>query len=266
MGVWLLAQDVLGGAAGWSSFGIAGLVLGWLLLKRLPDNDRQLEKLLGDKDRQIKEMAAVHTAAAEKAALAQAAAAEKAAQAHSDAIRDMAKAHAEEVKEVVKNCQEDSRRQQEASERRHFEQMALLSKIHEVGREGVHATRNLADRMGLAQRLADALQSTEAPVWTKTLDGTLLSWNAACERVLGWKQGEVVGKSIFHRIIPPDRTQEEEQILLRISRGEIVPEYQTERKSRNGRLVPLMVVTSPIRDQSGKVVGASTIAHEIEGE
>lgn len=240
MDVLLVAQDGLGGAAGWSSFGIAGLVLAWLLLRHLPEKDKREDKRIDDHRAEMK--------------------------GKDELIEKVLARHVEAVEKVVAHCQAQGREQQQAGERWHAEQMAMLAKLHETDREVVHAVRGLAQQMGLKQRLADAWQSLERAAWTKALDGTLMSWNSSAERLLGWPQGEVVGKSVFHRIIPADRTQEEEQVLLRIGRGEVVPEYETERKAKNGRLVPLRVVTSPIRDQSGQVIGASTIAREIEAD
>jgi len=227
--LWAQASDPLSGGAGWVGAGLLGLVLGWLLLKHLPENAKTMRELSVD---------------------------------HGKALKDLGQAHVETVKEVVGHCQREARLEREASERRHQEALALLGKIHEGVREGVHATRNLDNALRVRNRLAEALQSAEVPAWTKSLDGTLMSWNAAAERVLGWRQGEVVGRSIYETLVPPEHHGAEREVLRRIAAGETLEEYETERQARNGRRVPLVVVTSPIRDQAGRVVGASTIARE----
>jgi PAS domain S-box-containing protein len=141
--------------------------------------------------------------------------------------------------------------------------MALLNKVNDTGRETVHALRNLQASINLRLKLADAVQSAEVAIWTKDLDGTVQSWNSASERMLGWRQGEVVGKNITDTVIPPDRHEEEKNVLERIARGEVVEEYHTQRLTRSKRLIDLVVTTSPIRERTGKVIGASTIARPI---
>lgn len=149
--------------------------------------------------------------------------------------------------------------QAQATDVRYREVLALLTKNHESTREAIHAVRNLANSIFMRQRLADAFQSTEVAAWTKHLDGTITSWNLSAEHLLGWKQGEIVGKSIYDRLVPPDRKPEEESILRRISLGEVIDPYMTERLHKDGSRITVFIVTSPIRDQAGRVIGASTI-------
>jgi PAS domain S-box-containing protein len=177
---------------------------------------------------------------------------------------------AKALQTVIDHCDKEVKAERTASEsrdqgaaERHRESQELLTKIHESSREGVHATRNLMNVIHLRTRLADALQSTELPAWTKSLDGVLLSWNGAAEKTLGWRQGEIVGKSVYDTVVPPERKAEEVSVLRRIAEGNSVDEYQTDRLHKDGRRVRLMVVTSPILDREGRVTGASTLAHEV---
>lgn len=97
---------------------------------------------------------------------------------------------------------------------------------------------------------------------SKDLQGTVWSWNPAAERILGWSATEMIGSSI-RDIIPADLQDEEERILERIKAGALVPRFETKRLHKEGRLVPLEITISPIRDQFGNVVGASKIAGDI---
>ncbi len=97
---------------------------------------------------------------------------------------------------------------------------------------------------------------------SKDLQGIVQSWNRGAENLLGWSLAEIVGKSI-RMIIPEDRLSEEEDVLERIRAGEIVPKFETIRQHKSGKPVPLAITVSPLRDSSGRVVGASKIAHDI---
>jgi PAS domain S-box-containing protein len=252
----LLANtEAISGGAGWVGAGLLGAVLAWLLMKHLPDKDRQVEMLI-TRAREAMEVKDNRIIALIES--------------QDKVILSMSNAHVATTELTMKNCREEAAREREASERRygaaiaalerhHSEVMTAQQRLYESSREGVHMMRNMAQRT----RWADALQSAELPAWTKGLDGTLMSWNFAAEQVLGWKQGEVVGKPVYNFLIPRNRSDQEREVLKRIGNGETVEEYETERLTRDGRTVTLMVVTSPIRDQSGKVIGASTIAREV---
>jgi PAS domain S-box-containing protein len=220
---WLLViaqADQITGGAGWAGAGLLGLVLAWLLLKHLPDKDKQLNDLIKHHDERV-----------EKARM--------------DYINSL----------VV---------QSDKTENKYREVLALMARNNESAREAVHAIRNLHNTIAMKQRLADAFQSLEVAAWTKALDGTLISWNQACENLFGWKAGEVVGRSVYDRIIPPERRAQEQEVLRRIAQGETPEPYETVRIHRNDQRFALTVLTSPIRDQSGRVIGASTIVHSNE--
>jgi len=96
----------------------------------------------------------------------------------------------------------------------------------------------------------------------KTLDGIVRSWNAAAERMLGWRASEIIGQPIL-RLIPDDRVAEESEILRRISIGEHVAHFETLRRRKDGSLVPVSLTISPIRDDTGRIVSASKIMRDI---
>lgn len=101
--------------------------------------------------------------------------------------------------------------------------------------------------MDYAGLFAAIVNSVEAVVISKTLDGTVLSWNPAAERILGWTADEMIGQSI-RRIIPPDRQAEEDRILERVGKGENSIRLRTQRLRRDGSLVHLEIMVSPVRD------------------
>src|SRR6185436_1464820 len=111
-------------------------------------------------------------------------------------------------------------------------------------------------------RLAAIVDSSDDVIVSKTLDGGILSWNGAAERLFGWTSEEAVGKHIT-LIIPASRRSEEDEVLARIRRGERVDHFETVRKRKDGSLVDVSITVSPIRDGSGRIVGASKIGRDI---
>jgi PAS domain S-box-containing protein len=111
-------------------------------------------------------------------------------------------------------------------------------------------------------RLAAIVDSSEDAIVSKNLDGLITSWNRAAEHMFGWTAAEAVGRDITI-IVPPDRLPEEEDVLAHIRRGEAVEHFETLRMTKAGRLIPISVTISPIRDQDGRVIGASKIARDI---
>jgi PAS domain S-box-containing protein len=111
-------------------------------------------------------------------------------------------------------------------------------------------------------RLAAIVESAHDVVVSKNLDGIITSWNPAAERMFGWTAAEAVGRHIT-LIIPEDRYPEEDSVLARIRRGERVGTFDTVRRTKDGRLVEVSITVSPVRDSTGRIVGASKIAHDI---
>ena len=112
------------------------------------------------------------------------------------------------------------------------------------------------------QRLAAIVESSHDAIIGKTLDGIITSWNKGAEERYGYSAAEVVGHSISI-IVPPDRAEEVPQFLAKIGRGEAVIDYETVRVAKDGRRITALLTISPIKDVSGKIVGASTIAQDI---
>ncbi|MBI1897122.1 MAG: PAS domain S-box protein [Acidobacteria bacterium] len=110
--------------------------------------------------------------------------------------------------------------------------------------------------------MAAIVESSDDAIVGKSLDGIIQSWNRGAERIFGYKAEEVMGKHISI-IAPPDRVDEIPRILARIARGERVDHYETERRTKDGRILTVSLTVSPIRDASGVIIGASKIARDI---
>jgi two-component system, cell cycle sensor histidine kinase and response regulator CckA len=106
------------------------------------------------------------------------------------------------------------------------------------------------------------VESSDEAIVSKKLDGTVLSWNAAAERIFGYSAAEMVGASIF-TLIPPDMHEDERQILARIARGEHIAHIETIRRRKDGTLVPIELSISPVRNARGEIMGASSIKRDI---
>ena len=109
--------------------------------------------------------------------------------------------------------------------------------------------------------LSAIVSSADEAIIAKTVDGTIISWNAAAERLYGYSAEEALGQRVA-LIIPADRQGEMRDILARIKRGEHVQRFETVRQRRDGSLVEVSVTISPVLDD-GVVIGASAIARDI---
>lgn len=110
--------------------------------------------------------------------------------------------------------------------------------------------------------LAAIVESSEDAIVSKTLDGIITSWNAGAERLFGYTESEAVGQHIT-LIIPANRRDEETLIIEKIRKGEPIEHFDTVRVRKDGTQFDISLTISPVRDASGKVVGASKIARDI---
>ncbi|MGH7725634.1 MAG: hybrid sensor histidine kinase/response regulator [Candidatus Eiseniibacteriota bacterium] len=116
-----------------------------------------------------------------------------------------------------------------------------------------HETREL---------LSSIVQSSDDAIVSKTLEGIVLTWNSGAQRLFGYKPEEIVGRPIT-LIIPEELHEEERSILARLRRGERIDHYETVRVSKAGRRIDVSLTVSPIRDPSGRIIGASKVARDI---
>ena len=111
-------------------------------------------------------------------------------------------------------------------------------------------------------RLAAIVECSDDAIIGKDLNGIVTDWNRGAEMIFGYTTGEMVGTSIL-RLIPQDRQAEEDFILGRIRGGQKVEHFETMRQAKDGRLIPVSITASPIKDAQGKIIGASKIARDI---
>ena len=111
-------------------------------------------------------------------------------------------------------------------------------------------------------RLASIVNSSDDAIIGKTLDGIITSWNPGAERIFGYSAADVVGKPLL-MLFPPERVNEEKEILARIRRGDSVDHFETVRVRKDGKRIDISVTLSPIIDGDGKIIGASKIARDI---
>jgi PAS domain S-box-containing protein len=106
------------------------------------------------------------------------------------------------------------------------------------------------------------VDSSDDAIVSKDLQSIVMSWNKAAERIFGYSAEEMIGQSII-KILPPDRLEEEEDIVARFQLGERVDHFETKRLHKNGRLIDVSLSVSPLRNDEGVIVGASKIARDI---
>jgi len=111
-------------------------------------------------------------------------------------------------------------------------------------------------------RLAAIVESTDDAVVGKDLAGTVTSWNGGAEKIFGYSAQEMVGQPV-RRLIPPERQQEENEILALVRRGESLRHFDTVRVHKDGSRRDVSVTVSPIRDAAGQIVGASKVARDV---
>jgi PAS domain S-box-containing protein len=110
--------------------------------------------------------------------------------------------------------------------------------------------------------LAAVVEDSDDAILSKMLDGTILTWNKAAERMYGYRPEEVIGKNVS-MLLPPDRPAEVDEILERMQRGERLEHFETTRRTKSGRILNVSLTISPVRDSEGKIIAASSIARDI---
>ena len=130
---------------------------------------------------------------------------------------------------------------------------------------GTFVIRNPTDGESAEHRLrwlASIVESSDDAIVSKSLDGIIANWNNGAERIFGYTAQEAVGQPITI-VIPADRQSEEREILTRIRRGERIDHFETIRRRKDGGLISVSLTVSPVKDDDGKIVGASKIARDI---
>jgi two-component system CheB/CheR fusion protein len=111
-------------------------------------------------------------------------------------------------------------------------------------------------------KLASIVESSDDAIVSKDLNGIITSWNKGAERLFGYTAQETIGQSVT-MLIPQEHLDEEPSILARIREGKAIDHYETVRRRKDGTLINLSLTVSPIRNDQGRIVGASKIARDI---
>jgi len=127
------------------------------------------------------------------------------------------------------------------------------------------AIRDVSERKLVEEsrlRLAAIVESSDDAVYSKTLDGVIVSWNAGAQQIYGYTQAEAVGKPI-NILVPPELREEQNKILERLRAGERIEHYETVRVTKAGRRINISLSLSPIKDSTGTMLGICGIARDI---
>lgn len=134
----------------------------------------------------------------------------------------------------------------------------------EVGAETLvlGAIRDIERKRSEELSLTAIVQASDDAIIGKTLDGTIASWNKGAEKIYGYKAEEIVGRPISV-LVPPGKPDELPGIMKQLRRGQHIESYETTRVHKDGHLIDIALTVSPVKDEAGKVVGASAIARDI---
>jgi PAS domain S-box-containing protein len=126
----------------------------------------------------------------------------------------------------------------------------------------VKVQQKLQNALIASERLAAIVESSDDAIVSKDLNGIVSSWNPAAERIFGYTAREMIGRSIT-TIIPPELQDDEKRILATIGRGERIEHFETVRVRKGGERIEVSLTISPVRDETGKIIGAAKIARDI---
>src|SRR3954463_15591096 len=110
--------------------------------------------------------------------------------------------------------------------------------------------------------LAAIVESSDDAIIGKDLNGLIVSWNRGAEHMYGYLADEVKGRSVAV-LMPHDRSDDLEHVMTRIRSGQRIEQYETIRRTKDGRLLDVSLTVSPVLSRTGRIVGAATIARDI---
>lgn len=149
--------------------------------------------------------------------------------------------------------------------RRHVETHAVPVLLPDGRKAQLAITRDVTRRQldeAARAHLAAIVDSSDDAIVSKTLDGIIQSWNASAQRIFGYTAEEAIGRPVL-MLLPVDRKQEEAGILARLRAGQRVDHFESIRVTKDGRHIDVSLTISPVRDASGRVIGASKVARDI---
>ena len=124
------------------------------------------------------------------------------------------------------------------------------------------AEHDKASQLHAARLLASIIETSNDAIVAKSLEGVIQSWNDAAEQLFGYSAEEAVGRHIS-LVIPPERMAEEDQIIASLRAGKRIEHFETERVRSDGERIIVSLTISPIKDDSGNVIGASKIVRDV---
>lgn len=140
-----------------------------------------------------------------------------------------------------------------------------LSRLVPAVRRELHAAaerRRQRQTEALAHYLASLVENCDEAIIGKTLDGTVVSWNQAAERLYGYSAQEIIGRSIS-TLMPANRPEDFTELLAQLKRGEHAESLETVRMRKDGTTIEVSLTFSAIRDRDGHVIGASVVSRDI---
>src|SRR5207247_7521479 len=139
---------------------------------------------------------------------------------------------------------------------------AIVLYARSMGRATIERTQAVEAARGSQAALAAIVENSDDAIIGKTLDGRITTWNRGAERMYGYTASEAIGQPIS-LLVPEDRRDELALVMERLRRGEAIHHLETTRVRKDGRKIDAAITISPIRDASGRLVGAATIARDV---
>jgi two-component system, cell cycle sensor histidine kinase and response regulator CckA len=128
--------------------------------------------------------------------------------------------------------------------------------------EAAQKRRDRSRAEAAMHHLAAIVDSSEDAIYSVNLDSLIISWNQSAQKIYGYRAEEIIGRSITV-LFPLSRRDELLETLAHLRLGQLVEVYETERQRKDGLIIPISMTTSPIKNTSGKIIGASVIARDI---
>lgn len=157
---------------------------------------------------------------------------------------------------------EEALRAREECARAYAELDVMVEQLRDANEHLVLATVRSQTLSEQANQLAAIVESSDDAIYSKSLEGIVTSWNKAAEQMYGYRDEEIIGAPVAV-LVPPDQADEVPRVLERLSRGETTERLETVRVRKDGTYLHVALTISPIKDDEGRVVAASTIARDI---
>jgi PAS domain S-box-containing protein len=106
------------------------------------------------------------------------------------------------------------------------------------------------------------VESTEDAIFTIDLNGIITTWNPGAKKLYGYPEKEIIGKHIS-MLIPPELLQEEAEMMEKIQKGKAIAQFETQRLHKKGKIFPISLTVSAIKDLKGRIIGVSKLGHDI---